>query len=164
MASPNPLRKFVDRVNHGPAWLSRRLITWAFRSKVKLAGTAKVDILETDGTSVTFRQPNYRKVQNHIGSVHAAGMALLAESATGFIVGLNLPGDKLPLLKNMNLNYVKRSTGELHVKAWLTPEQLQKLNTEEKGDISVAFELVDELGVVPMVGEMIWAWVPKKRG
>jgi acyl-coenzyme A thioesterase PaaI-like protein len=90
--SSNPLRRYAEKVNHYPAWLSSRLLTWMFRYKVKLAGTARVDIVSTDFSTVTFRQPNYKKVQNHIGSVHAAAMALLAESATGFIVSLNLPG------------------------------------------------------------------------
>ena len=163
MSSKNQLRKFVDKVNRYPDWLSRRIITWAFRSKVKLAGTANLEILETDGTNVTFRQKNLKKVQNHIGSVHAAGMALLAESATGFITGLNLPDDKLPLIKTMNLNYVKRSTGDLTAKAWLTPEQLQMMQTQDKGETLVKFELKDETGIVPMEGEMLWAWIPKKR-
>ena len=163
MSSKNPLRKFVEKVNGYPDWLSRRIITWVFRSKVKLAGTARLEILETDGSSVIFRQRNLKKVQNHIGSVHAAGMALLAESATGFVTGLNLPADKLPLIKTMNLNYVKRSTGDLTAKAWLTPEQLDLMQQEDKGEIHVKFELTDETGIIPMEGEMIWAWVPNKR-
>ena len=47
-------------------------------------------------------------------------MALLAESCTGFIVGINLPGDKLPLIKRMELNYVKRATGDMTAVARLT--------------------------------------------
>ncbi len=80
--SSNPLRRYAEKVNHYPAWLSSRLLTWMFRYKVKLAGTARVDIVSTDFSTVTFRQPNYKKVQNHIGSVHAAAMALLDSSFT----------------------------------------------------------------------------------
>lgn len=78
MSASNPLRNFVMKVNQYPQWLSSRLITWMFRFKVKLAGTAGVDIVGTDLKQVTFKQKNRKKVQNHIGSVHAAGMALLA--------------------------------------------------------------------------------------
>ena len=85
----NPLRTFVDKVNQYPPWLSSRLMTWVFRYKVKLAGTTGIEVLETDGKTATYRQKNRRKAQNHIGSVHAAAMALLAESCTGFIVGIN---------------------------------------------------------------------------
>lgn len=163
MSKSNPLRHFVDKVNQYPSWLSCKLMTWVFRYKVKLTGTVSIDIVETDGKQVTFRQKNYKKVQNHIGSVHAACSALLAESATGFIVGINLPGDKLPLIKDMNLSYVKRSSGDMMAVAKLTDEQIQQMQTEEKGDISVAVTITDGKGEETVTAEMIWAWVPKVR-
>lgn len=159
----NPLRKFAEKANSYPAWLSQKLLTWAFRSQVKLSKTASLDILGTDFKSVTFRQKNYKKVQNHIGSVHAAAMALLAESATGFIVGVNLPGDKLPLIKNMNLSYVKRAQGDMLAVASLTDEQILKMQTEEKGEVTVQVKVTDANNIEPIICEMIWAWVPKKR-
>ncbi|WJG10067.1 DUF4442 domain-containing protein [Aliiglaciecola sp. LCG003] len=161
-AISNPLRKFVDKVNHYPSWLSSFLMTQVFRHTVKLAGTVKVDIIRTDGHTVVFKQKNRRKVRNHIGTVHAATMALLAESATGFIVGINLPGDKLPLIKTMNLNYVKRCTGDITAVASLTDEQIALMQTAAKGEVSVKVEITDGMEVTPLVAEMIWAWVPKK--
>ncbi|MEP4890523.1 MAG: DUF4442 domain-containing protein [Aliiglaciecola sp.] len=161
MAVKNPLRQFVDKVNQYPEWLSRFLMTSVFRHKVKLAGTAKVEILRTDGKSVTFLQKNRRKVQNHIGTVHAAAMALLAESASGFIVGINLPGDKLPLIKTMNLNYVKRCQGDITVEASLSEEQIALMQQEPKGEVNVKVTITDGVGIVPLEAEMIWAWVPK---
>lgn len=162
MAAINPLRGFVDKVNQYPSWLSAKLITWVFRHKVKLAGTVGLDILETDGKRVVYRQRNRRKAQNHIGSVHAAATALLAESASGFIVGINLPADKLPLIKNMNINYVKRSTGDIQVVASLTDEQIELLHSEPRGEVLVKVEVTDAVGIVPVECEMLWAWVPKK--
>ncbi len=162
MSASNPLRNFVDKVNHYPNWLSSRLMTWVFRHTVKLAGTVKLDILETDGKRVVFKQKNRRKVRNHIGSVHAATMALLAESATGFIVGINLPGDKLPLIKTMNLNYVKRCSGDITVEASLTEEQIALMQNTPKGEVNVQVKVTDSNNIEPMIAEMIWAWVPKK--
>ena len=46
-------------------WLAKRLLTAMFRFKVKLTRTVSLEILETDLKSVTFRQKNYKKVQNH---------------------------------------------------------------------------------------------------
>lgn len=163
MSASNPLRQFVDKVNQYPNWLSSKLMTWLFRHKVKLAGTVGVEILETDGKRVVYRQRNRKKAQNHIGSVHAAATALLAESASGFIVGINLPGDKLPLIKTMNLNYVKRSSGDMRVVASLTDEQILLLNTEPKGEVNVKVEVTDASGQEPVIAEMLWAWVPKSR-
>lgn len=162
MAVRNPLRTFVDKVNQYPSWLSSMLMTRVFRFKVKLAGTTGIEVLHTDGKTATYRQKNRRKAQNHIGSVHAAAMALLAESCTGFIVGINLPGDKLPLIKRMDLQYVKRSTGDMMAVASLTDEQIALMQTAEKGEVSVKVTITDETGIEPLVCEMLWAWVPKK--
>ena len=118
-------------------------------------------MLYTDGQSATYRQKNRRKAQNHIGSVHAAAMALLAESCTGFIVGINLPGDKLPLIKRMDLRYVKRATGDMIAVASLTDEQIALMQTAEKGEVNVKVTVTDETGIEPLVCEMIWAWITK---
>jgi acyl-coenzyme A thioesterase PaaI-like protein len=162
MAVINPLRKFVDKVNTYPSWLSAKLMTWVFRYKVKLAGTTGIEVLQTDGKTATYRQKNKRKAQNHIGSVHAAAMALLAESCTGFIVGINLPGDKLPLIKRMDLNYVKRATGDMTAVASLTDEQIALMQTAEKGEVNVKVNVTDATGIEPIECEMIWAWVAKR--
>ena len=163
MNKSNPLRHFVNKVNQYPQWLSSLLMTKLFRYKVKLTGTTGIEVLATDGKTATFRQKNKRKAQNHIGSVHAAAMALLAESCTGFIVGINLPGDKLPLIKTMNLNYVKRATGDMTAVASLTDEQIELMQNTDKGEINVQVVVTDATGIEPLVCEMIWAWVPKKK-
>jgi acyl-coenzyme A thioesterase PaaI-like protein len=137
-------------------------MTWMFRYKVKLAGTTGIEVLHTDGKTATYRQKNRSKAQNHIGSVHAAAMALLAESCTGFIVGINLPGDKLPLIKRMELNYVKRATGDMTAVASLTEQQIELMQTADKGEVKVKVQVTDVTGIEPVECEMIWAWVAKR--
>lgn len=159
----NPLRKMVLKVQGKPLWLQQFLLTRIFRHTVKLSGTVKQDILATDLASVTFRQRNYKRVQNHIGGVHAAGTALLGESATGFIVGTNLPGDKLPLLKSMHVDYLKRATGDLVATAHLTDAQIAQMRSEDKGEVEVAVTITDATGIEPVSATYIWAWIPKKR-
>jgi acyl-coenzyme A thioesterase PaaI-like protein len=51
---------------------------------------------------------NERAVQNHIGSVHASAMNLLAETATGMVVGMNVRDDCLPLAKSLTMDFRKR--------------------------------------------------------
>lgn len=162
MSVTNPLRKFVDKVNQYPSGVSAFLMTRVFRYKVKLAGTAGIEVLATDGKTVTYRQKNRKKVQNHIGSVHAAAMALLAESASGFIVGINLPGDKLPLIKCMKLNYVKRASGDMTAVASLTDQQIALMQNTDKGEVNVQVVVTDATGIEPVICEMIWAWVAKR--
>ena len=90
-------------------------------------------------------------------------MALIAESATGFVVGVNLPGDKLPLIKSMNLKYVKRAYGDMQAVATLTDEQITLLQTQAKGDFLVDVKVSDASGSEPVIAEMHWAWVEKDK-
>ncbi len=161
MNKKNPLRKTAEKVLKLPTKLSMAVLTFIFRTKVKFVGTAGLKILKTDLKSVTFFQKNRKKVQNHIGGVHAAAMALLAESATGFVVGVNLPAGKLPLIKSMNLKYVRRSEGSLTAIARLTNEQIRRLEEEEKGDLIVEVTVFDESKEEPIICEMNWAWITK---
>ena len=110
-----------------------------------------------------FIRSQHGLAHRHVGSVHAAAMALLAESSTGFVVGVNLPGDKLPLIKEMNFKYVKRAQGDMHAVAHLTDEQIALMQTQEKGEVTVAVKVTDAQGIEPVLCEMIWAWVPKSR-
>ena len=57
-------------------------------TQVKLAGTARIWVEEMSGTKAIVTLKNRRRVQNHIGGIHACGMALAAESATGIVVGM----------------------------------------------------------------------------
>lgn len=52
-----------------------------------------------------------KQVQNHIGGVHACGMALAAESATGIIMGMNVPDSRLTLCKSMAVDFKRMSKG-----------------------------------------------------
>merc|ERR1712000_751671 len=137
MAKPNPLRQFALKANKYPSFISRRLMTAMFRHTVKLAGTAKLDILASDLTSVTFQIKNRKKVQNHIGSVHAAAMGLLAESATGFMTGMSVPDDRIIVIRSMKLEYLKRASGDMKAVASFTDEQLAYVKDNEKGEIQV---------------------------
>jgi acyl-coenzyme A thioesterase PaaI-like protein len=106
---------------------------------------------------------NRGKVRNHIGGVHAAAMALLAETCTGAVFGLGLPPDKLPLLKKMEIDYVRRAQGALRAEATLALPQRRALANKERGDMVVPVKVTDSAGEEPIVCHMTWAWVQKKR-
>jgi hypothetical protein len=90
-------------------------------------------------------------------------MALLAETATGFAVGMNLPDDKIPLIKTLKVDYTKRSTGGMRAVAELSAEQVEAMRTQPKGEVLVQVSVTDESGEAPIKCEMLWAWVPKKK-
>lgn len=159
----NRLSRIVSKIHQLPLALQSPALSFLFGSQVKFAGTAKVRVHTLTEQQAVMSIANKRKVQNHIKGVHAAAMALLAESATGFLVGMNVPDDKLPLIKSLKVDYLKRATGSLRAEASLTAEQIQAIHTQEKGEVLVAVTVTDEAGIQPIQCEMLWAWVSKKR-
>jgi len=159
----NRLSRAVAVIGKLPSPLQSPALSLLFGSQVKFADTAKIRVHALTHSRAVLSIANRRKVQNHIHGVHAAAMALLAESATGFLVGMNVPDDKLPLIKSLKVDYLKRATGALNAVATLTPEQITAIHCEEKGEVLVAVTVTDEAGIEPIRCEMRWAWVSKKR-
>jgi len=162
-SKPNQLSRNVARFKGLPVSLQPWVTSLLLGKVVPLVGTAGLRFDEISHERVVVSIRNRRKVQNHIKGVHAAGMALLAETATGFCVGMNVPDDKLPLIKTMKVDYLKRSVGDMKAVAHLRPEQIQQILTQDKGEVTVPVTITDESGQEPIKAEMIWAWVPKKR-
>jgi acyl-coenzyme A thioesterase PaaI-like protein len=163
MSSDNRLARLVKKIQGYPAFLRKPLLNFALRKTVKLVGTAKVEVLELNKQRSEFRLKNRKKVQNHIGTIHAAGMALIAETATGMVVGMNVPDDKVPVIKTLKVDFLKRAKGDLVAKAHLTEEQIQDILTLEKGEVEVAVTVTDSEGKEPIGCKMLWAWTPRRN-
>ena len=162
MSFSNNLIRIVGKFVFLPPNLRSTVISKIFGRVVPLVGTAglRYDELTPERVVVSIR--NRRPVQNHIDGVHAAAMALLAETATGCVVGMNLPDDKLPLIKSLKVDYQKRTKGDMRAVATLSNEQIQLIRTTPKGEVLVPVVVTDESGQEPIQCEMLWAWVPKK--
>jgi acyl-coenzyme A thioesterase PaaI-like protein len=137
MAS-NQMSRMVGKLSALPAGMQQWAQTFLLGKVVPFLGTAGMQFEQVTPQRVVVSVANKRKVQNHIKGIHAAAMALLAETATGFVVGMNLPDDKLPLLKSMKINYVRRSSGDMRAVAELTPQQVQSILNDEKGEVTVS--------------------------
>ncbi|MFD2165534.1 DUF4442 domain-containing protein [Thalassotalea euphylliae] len=159
----NKFSKLVKTVYKLPKFSHEYLLTKLFCSQVKYANTSRVKIHRISNTDAELSLANSKRVQNHIGGVHAVAASLLAESATGIVFGMNVPDSHLPLLKSMTVNYNRRMQGDLKAIATLTTEQIQTIESAEKGDLVVAVTITDESGQEPIECLMNWAWVPKKR-
>ncbi|MEM8527601.1 MAG: DUF4442 domain-containing protein [Bacteroidota bacterium] len=155
----NRLEKIVHRFKGYPTWI----LSFAVGKVVKLVGTTgcSFDLMTKEKVIISLK--NKTKVQNHIGQIHAAAMILLAETATGMVVGMNVPDDRLPLIKSIESKFVKRSQGKMQAVATLNVAQRQLILREEKGEVVVPVKVTDETGDEPIICEMVWAWVPKKR-
>ena len=158
----NQLAKIVDKLNKKPAWIRYRLLSFVLGSTVKFVGTAGVKCLQLSAEKSVFRLANRKKVRNHIGTIHAAASALVAETATGMAIGMHVPDDKIPLLKVMHVEYIKRSTGALTAEASLTREQIELLHKDDKGSMLIACKVTDDAGIEPVDCQMEWAWISKR--
>lgn len=158
----NQFSSVVAKINRAPIFLRSFLLTKLFTSKIKFAGTTGIKITEITTNKTTLSLANKKSVQNHIGGIHAIAAAVLAESATGIVFGMNVPKAKLPLLKSMQVSYQRRMQGNLTAVASLTDEQIMTIEQDEKGSVLVPVIIKDESGQTPIECQMEWAWISKK--
>jgi acyl-coenzyme A thioesterase PaaI-like protein len=159
----NQLKRVVESSKWLPANIRATVVSKILGKVVPYVGTTGLLYEEISSERVIVSIRNQHKVQNHIKNVHAAAMALLAETATGFVVGINLPDDKLPLIKSLKVDFYKRTKGDMRAVATLTPEDVARITTEPKGELWVPVTVTDESGNEPIKCEMLWAWVPKSK-
>lgn len=138
-------------------------ISYLFNHMVKLAGTAGIRIESLSHTQSQIYLPNKKSIQNHIGGLHACSMALAAESATGILIGMNVPDTHVPLIKQMKVDYLRRCEGSIRVRASLSEEDYIRIHEEDKGEVWVPCKVEDESGKEPIKAHMLWAWVAKQR-
>ena len=94
---PNRLARQLDRLSEVPAFARGWFRSVVLRRAVPFTGTAGLDFIEMTAGRVEIGIRNEKKVQNHIGGIHASAMNLLAETATGMVVGMNVRDDCIPL-------------------------------------------------------------------
>lgn len=163
MAKNNRLYKVVQATSKLPKALRTTIWSKTFGRIVPMVGTANIRYLEVSKEKVVVRIENHRNMQNHIKGVHAAAMALLAETATGFVTGLNVPDDRILLIKTLQVDYLKVASGGLTATATLSAEQQQFILDNQKGELDIPIHVVDDAGQAPIQCKMVWAWLPKKK-
>lgn len=159
----NRLSGFVNKIYKTPQFMQSFLLTQLFSQQVKYAKTTGIKITKISHQEVIITLANKKKVQNHIGGIHAVAAALLAESTTGIVFGMNVSDTCIPLLKSMTMRYQRRMQGALTAKATLTDQQRNQISADDKGDMLINVVITDESGQSPIECEMEWAWIPKKR-
>jgi acyl-coenzyme A thioesterase PaaI-like protein len=158
--APNRMQRQLARLAGLPAFLRPWVRNRVLRRAVPFTGTAGVDFVDLSPQRVTVALANRRCVQNHIQGVHASAMNLLAETATGMVVGMNVRDDCTPLAKELKMAFKKRATGSLRAVAHLTPEQQAAMQASDKGEVQVSVVMTDEAGIHPVECEFVWAWIP----
>lgn len=157
---PNRLARQLERLSEVPKFARPWFRSVVLRRAVPFTGTAGLDFIEMSTGRVEIGLKNEKKVQNHIGGIHASAMNLLAETATGMVVGMNVRDDCIPLAKELKMAFRKRATGAMRAVATLTAEQQALMRASDKGEVKVAVTVTDEAGIEPVVCEFVWAWIP----
>ena len=163
MAKDNRLYTLVKTTSKFPKSIRSTLWSKAFGRVVPMVGTANIRYLEVDKDHVAVRIENQRNMQNHIKGVHAAAMALLAETATGFLTGLHVPDNRILLIKSLHVDYLKVAQGSLTATATLSADQQKFIADNEKGELLIPVSVIDDSGNEPIQCQMLWAWLPKRK-
>jgi acyl-coenzyme A thioesterase PaaI-like protein len=102
-------------------------------------------------------------VKNHIGSIHAGALFVLAESASGYHLETLFPDLKdkvVPLLRESSIKYKKIALGKVTAFASVDDAKLEKFDRQffkkGRGSVSVDVELKDEDDEVVSVGTFTW--------
>ena len=163
MTATNRLSKLVKATAKLPKGIRSTLWSKAFGRIVPMVGSANIRYLEVSHDKVVVKIENHRTMQNHIGQVHACAMALLAETATGFVTGMNVPDSCIVLIKSLKVDFKRPSKGAMTAVATLTDEQQKLMQNSEKGETLVSVIVTDETNQEPIQCEMLWAWVAKSQ-
>ena len=157
------MARTLAKLDHIPAFVRPWLRNKVMGRAVPFTGTAGLNYVQMAPERVEIAVANVRRVQNHIEGVHAAAMALLAETATGMVVGMNVRDDCLPLAKTMRVDFKRRAQGGLRAVATLSDAQRALMQQTDKGEVSVAVQVSDASGEQPIQCEFIWAWIPTPK-
>ena len=134
---------------------------------VPFAHRADLEILVAEGGHVAVRIRNEPKNQNHVGTLHAAALVLVGETAGGLAI-LNEPslsGFRL-VAKGLQIRYRKPASTAVTATARISAEQvavtLATLDSVGKADLPLSIELLNEEGAA--VAELTVDYHLRKQG
>lgn len=163
----NQFTKLLSVTKYLPAGTRSKILSKAFGKVVPYVGTTGVYYETVEPNKVVVSLNNSKAVQNHIGTVHAVAVTLLAETATGFILGLNLPSDRILLIKSYSVNFYRPlKKGQIAAIATLSDAQRLEILETPKGEMIIPCVINDresDSARDPIVVEMTWAWIPKSE-
>ncbi len=162
MVQKSRIANVVEKVDRLPPFIRQRVFNILIGRAVPFVGTAGLNVTRATSNEWVATLNNRRKVQNHLKQIHACGMVLIGETIAVMIMAMNLPGDRIPLVKNIAADFVKRSSGSMTGVVRLSDEQIAVIRQEPKGEITLDVEITDEAEVNPVLLRVTAAWVPKE--
>jgi acyl-coenzyme A thioesterase PaaI-like protein len=164
MPAPNPFVQIADRYAAVPPRLRRPLVTDAVGDVIPFVDTAGCYIEAYRPRRVAIRLDNEERLRNHLGGLHAAALALLAETASGLVVALNVPDGSTPLLRTMNVSFDEFARDAVRAEATLTDDEGAQIQSRPLGQIEVEVRLAEpDNDTILVAGTLKWAWLPEER-
>lgn len=163
MPVDNPFTRILNAHADRPPGKRERALTEALGETIPFVGTADLQIKAFSPTRVEASLEDQPRIRNHIGGLHAAAMALLAETVTGLVVALNVPGESVPVIRTLNLDFQRQAVAPLQAAATLSEDEAERIRARPIGKIDVPITLSDAANQAPMACDIQWAWLPKRR-
>lgn len=105
-----------------------------------------------NGYEVIDVQPGYVKSRvalegnhNHMGSMYAGAMFLLAEIPGGVLTVQDFGMDYIPILRELKMEYLAMAKTDLTLEIRMSPDEIERLKQEVADKGKAHFELVGEL-------------------
>jgi acyl-coenzyme A thioesterase PaaI-like protein len=115
MAASTTAQKLWNKLNGTSLgrWLFAKII--CFKAPYFDSVSPRISVLQQNLCEGYFNHK--RKVQNHIGTVHAIALCNIAELCAGLMVDVSIPADMRWIPQSMTVNYLKKAKGKMHAKA-----------------------------------------------
>ena len=118
-------------------WLFTRVV--CFKAPYFGSIAPRITRLEPGLCEARLRQR--RRIQNHIGTVHAIALCNLAELCAGLVTDVSIPGDMRWIPKGMTVRYLAKARGRITATARPATELV---STPEPYAATIAVTLVDD--------------------
>lgn len=135
----------------------RFLFTCVVRWMIPYTGSVwpRVEVLEPGHAKIAIRQR--RRLEQHLGSIHAIALANVAEFASGAAMSTALPPGYRGIVTKMQLEYFKKARGMVTAEARTVLPDLS-----HEGEHDFVAEVRDEAGDVVAKATVTWRLGPVK--
>ena len=141
----------------------RRRVTEDVRRAIPFTETAGLEVDVYTPTRVVVAVDDREALHNHVGTFHAALLSLLAETASGLVVALNVRDPAVPILRSMDVDFRRLATGRLTATAELSDSEAARIRERPIGKVNVEVAVATAAGTAPIDAAMHWAWIPADK-
>lgn len=102
--------------------LGKRAFSIAYMYKAPYFATVRPQVLKMAPNAATVRVHKRRRVQNHLGTLHAIAIANGLEAAMGLLCEATLPAGMRWIPRGIQLDYLAKVPGDVRCEARTDPE------------------------------------------